>query len=79
MRAEVLATIEEIKKSLQILAERKNLNIAKERLLELQSITSDASFWEDRKRARLLMQERQNLENFLELIISIETQLTDNI
>ena len=79
MRAEVLATIEEIKKSIQILAERKNLNVAKERLLELQSITSDASFWEDRKRARILMQERQNLENFLELIFNIETQLTDNI
>ena len=79
MRAEVLATIEEIKKSIQILAERKNLNIAKERLLELQSITSDASFWEDRKQARILMQERQNLENFLELIFNIKTQLSDNI
>ena len=79
MRAEVLATVEEIKKSIEILAQRKNLNIAKERLLELQSITSDASFWEDRKRARILMQERQNLENFLELIFNIKTQLSDNI
>ena len=79
MRAEVLATIEEIRKSIQVLAERKNLNIANERLLELQSITSEVSFWEDQKRARILMQERQNLENFLELIIYIEKQLTDNI
>ena len=79
MRAEVLATVEEIKKSIEILAQRKNLNIAKERLLELQSITSEASFWEDRKRARILMQERQNLEKFLDLIIYIEKQLTDSI
>ena len=61
MRAEVLATIEEIRKSIQVLAERKNLNVAKERLLELQSITSEVSFWDDQKRARILMQERQNL------------------
>ena len=38
MRAEVLATIEEIRKSIQVLAERKNLNIAKERSLKVLGI-----------------------------------------
>ncbi len=79
MRAEVLEAIEEIKKSMAILAERRNLNLANERLQELHFITSDPSFWNDPKHARSIMRERQYLENFLEIYGNIERKLRENI
>ena len=79
MRAELLTTIEEIKQSMNILAERKNLNFSRERLMEIQSISAESSFWADQKRARILMKERQDLENFLELIQNFTEKLSESI
>ena len=79
MRAEVLETIEEIRKSLDILAKRRNLAQSIERIDELHSITNDSSFWEDPKSARALMRERQGLENFLQQYSEIEKKLDESI
>ena len=79
MKADVLEAIEEIKKSMGILAERRNLTFSKERLEEIHSITGDASFWNDPKRARVIMKERQLLENFVETYTKIEEKLNENI
>ena len=79
MKADVLEAIEEIKKSMGVLAERRNLTFSKERLEEIHSITGDASFWNDPKRARVIMKERQLLENFVETYTKIEEKLNENI
>ena len=79
MRAETQELISDIKKSLKLLKERKNIKALINRLEELESITTDINFWTDSKNAKVLMKERQEIEELINNYYEYKERLKDNI
>ena len=79
MRAEILATIDTIRRSLKLLAQRLDWETAPHRLEEMNAIIEDGDLWSDPARAQKLMRERQKLSDAVGTYKRIETELADNL
>ncbi len=79
MRAETQSTIDTIRKSLKLLAQRMDWETAPHRLEEMNAIIEDGDLWSDPARAQKLMRERQMLSDAIETYRRIEGGLKDNI
>ena len=79
MRAETQATIEAIRKSLKLLAQRMDRETADYRLEEFNAMIEDPNLWNDAERAQKLMRERQLLIDALASHDGIKKDLQDNI
>ncbi|MFC3568695.1 peptide chain release factor 2 [Paracoccus sp. TOH] len=78
MRAETQATIDAIRKSLKLLAQRMDWDTAPHRLEELNAMIEAGDIWSDPARAQKLMRDRQMLSDAVETYRRIETELKDN-
>ena len=78
MRAETQSTIENIRKSLQLLGQRMDWQTAPHRLEEMNAMIEDGDLWSDPARAQKLMRERQALSDAIETYRRIEGDLTAN-
>ena len=79
MRAETQATIETIRKSLKLLAQRLDWETAPHRLEEMNAMIEDGDLWSDPARAQKLMRDRQKLSDAVGTYKLIDTGLKDNI
>ncbi|NPD16153.1 peptide chain release factor 2 [Xinfangfangia sp. D13-10-4-6] len=79
MRAETQANIEQIRKSLSLLGQRVDLEMAPHRLEEFNALIEQPDLWNDPARAQKLMRERQSLMDALNGYRMIENGLNDNI
>ncbi len=79
MRAETENTIEAIRKSLHLLAQRMDHDTAAHRLEEFNARVEDPNLWDDPTAAQKLMRERQMLVDAMESYDGIKTDLQDNI
>ena len=79
MRAETQATVESIRKSLVLLAQRMDWDTAPHRLEEMNAMIEDGNLWSDPARAQKLMRERQGLMDQLSTYKLIDTGLRDNV
>lgn len=79
MRAEVVTAVEEIEKSIALLAQRLNVETAQHRLEEFNAMSEAPDFWNDQARAQKLMRERQALVDAMETHASISRELSDNV
>jgi len=79
MRAETQATIEAIRKSLGLLAQRLDLPRARLRLEEYDARVEDPDLWSDPERAQALMRDRQLLMERLGAHDAIARDLADNL
>ncbi len=79
MRAEAQTTVDAIRKSLHLLAQRIDLETAEHRMEEFDAMAEDPELWNDPARAQKLMRERQALVDSVTTYRSIERELEDNI
>ncbi|MBN2905475.1 MAG: peptide chain release factor 2 [Rhodobacteraceae bacterium] len=79
MRAEAQNAVEDIRKSLNLLAQRLDWDTAEHRLEEFNARTEDPELWNDPERAQKLMRERQTLVDAIATYKGISQELEDNI
>ena len=79
MRAETQNTVDAIRKSLRLLAQRMDRASAPHRLEELDAMIEDPGLWSDQARAQKLMRDRQMLVDQLGTHDGIERELADNL
>lgn len=79
MRAETQATVESIRKSLVLLAQRMDWDTAPHRLEEMNAMIEDGDLWSDPARAQKLMRDRQVLSDKVETYRRIDQDLRDNV
>ncbi|SMX42772.1 peptide chain release factor 2 [Actibacterium lipolyticum] len=79
MRADTQNTVEEIRKSLALLAQRLDWETAEHRLEEFNARVEDPDLWNDAANAQKLMRERQALVDSIDVYKGIEQELSDNI
>ncbi len=79
MRAEVQNTIAEIQKSLELLRQRMDWDMAPHRLEEFNARVEDPTLWDDPEKAQALMRDRQNLVDAIDTVKGIAQELQDNI
>jgi len=79
MRAETQNIVEQIRKSLKLLAQRMDWDTAPHRLEEFNAMIEDGDLWSDPARAQKLMRDRQVLLDKVEAYRRIDRDLTDNV
>lgn len=79
MRADAQTTVDAIRKSLHLLAQRVDLETAEHRMEEFDAMAEDPDLWTDPTRAQKLMRERQALVDSVATYRGIERELEDNI
>ena len=79
MRADAQTTVDAIRKSLHLLAQRVDLETAEHRMEEFDAMAEDPDLWTDPARAQKLMRERQALVDSVATYRGIERELEDNI
>jgi len=79
MRAETQSSIEAVRKSLTLLAQRMDWDTARFRLEEFDAMIEDPNLWNDPARAQKLMRERQMLMEAVTTYETISRDLQDNI
>ena len=79
MRAETQASVEAIRKSLNLLAQRLDWETAPHRLEEMNAMIEDGDLWSDPARAQKLMRDRQVLSDKVETYRRIDRDLKDSI
>ncbi|WP_298862763.1 peptide chain release factor 2 [uncultured Sulfitobacter sp.] len=79
MRAEVQSTVDKIRKSVDLLAQRLNVETAPYRLEEFNARVEDPTLWDDPAAAQKLMRDRQGLVDAMAVHDGIKTELQDNI
>ena len=79
MRAEVQNIVEEIEKSLDLLAQRLDVETAQHRLEEFNARVEDPNLWDDPEAAQKLMRDRQMLVDAMDTHRRITQDLADNI
>ena len=79
MRAETLSQADAIRKSLALLAQRMDYEMAPHRLEEFNAMIEDPNLWNDPAKAQKLMRERQALMDAMGTYRLIEAGLNDNI
>ena len=78
MRAETQSTIEAIRRSLSLLAQRMDWQTAPHRLEEMNAMIEAGDLWSDPARAQKLMRERQALSDAIETYRRIDADLAAN-
>jgi peptide chain release factor 2 len=79
MRAEVQNTIADIQKSLELLRQRMDWDMAPHRLEEFNARVEDPTLWDDPEKAQILMRDRQALVDAIDTVKGIAQELQDNI
>ena len=79
MRAEIQNIVTEIKKSLELLGQRLDVETAAYRLEEFNARVEDPNLWDDADAAQKLMRERQNLVDAIGVYEGIKRDLNDNV
>ncbi|MGV6800626.1 MAG: peptide chain release factor 2 [bacterium] len=79
MRAEILNDVDQIKQSLELLRRRLDWDTAQQRLAELNGKAEDPHLWDDPQAAQKLMQERTHLENQINALTDISTEMDDTL
>ena len=79
MRAEVQNIVDQIQKSVDLLAQRLDVETAQHRLEEFNARVEDPTLWDDPEAAQKLMRDRQMLVDALSTHDSIKQELADNI
>ncbi len=79
MRAEVQNMIAEIQKSLELLRQRMDWEMAPHRLEEFNARVEDPTLWDDPEKAQILMRDRQTLVDAMATVTGIAQELQDNI
>ena len=79
MRAEVQNIVEEIEKSLELLAQRLDVDTAQHRLEEFNARVEDPNLWDNPEAAQKLMRERQMLVDAMDTHARIKQDLADNL
>lgn len=79
MRADAQNTVEKIEKSLELLAQRLDVETAQFRLDEFNARVEDPNLWDDPEAAQKLMRERQMLVDAMQTYEGIKQDLADNI
>ena len=79
MRADVQNTVEKIEKSLNLLAQRLDVETAPHRLEEFNARVEDPSLWDDPEAAQKLMRDRQMLVDAMAVHDEIRRELADNV
>ncbi len=79
MRAETQNTVEDIRKSLTLLAQRMDWETAEHRLEEFNAMSEDPDLWNDPAKAQKLMRERQSLVDAIDTYKGIRQDLDDNV
>ena len=78
MRAEIQNIVAEIEKSVNLLAQRLDMETAQHRLEEFNARVEDPNLWDDPEAAQKLMRDRQMLVDALEVHDRISRDLADN-
>jgi len=79
MRADAQNTVDEIQKSLDLLAQRLDVETAPHRLEEFNARVEDPTLWDDPEAAQKLMRERQMLVDAIKTYEGIKQELTDTV
>ncbi len=79
MRAEAQNNVEKIGKSLDLLAQRLDVDTAQHRLEEFNARVEDPTLWDDPEAAQKLMRERQLLIDAMETYSSIKQEMSDQV
>jgi peptide chain release factor 2 len=79
MRADVQNTVDNIQKSLDLLAQRLDVETAPFRLEEFNARVEDPTLWDDPEAAQKLMRDRQMLVDAMSTHDGIKQELSDNI
>ena len=79
MRAEIENIVGDIRKSLDLLAQRMNWETAQHRLEEFNAMSEDPKLWDDPEKAQKLMRERQALVDAMGNFTGLSQDLQDNI
>ena len=79
MRAETENQATQIRKTVDLLAQRLNLETAAHRMEEFNAMSEDPDLWNDPKKAQKLMRERQMLSDALSNYKTLSSELQDNI
>ncbi|SFQ94494.1 peptide chain release factor 2 [Poseidonocella sedimentorum] len=79
MRSETQNIVAEIEKSLELLAQRMDIETAPHRLEEFNARVEDPTLWDDPEAAQKLMRERQSLLDAMQTHASIRQEMSDNI
>ncbi len=79
MRADTQNTVEDIRKSLALLAQRMDRETAQHRLEEFNAMVEDPDLWSDPEKAQKLMRDRQALVDAIETYDGIACELNDNV
>ena len=79
MRAEAQNTADQIAKSLDLLAQRLNVETAPHRLEEFNARVEDPNLWNDPDAAQKLMRDRQMLVDSIAVYEGIKQELADNV
>ncbi|MEM6887756.1 MAG: peptide chain release factor 2 [Pseudomonadota bacterium] len=79
MRADAQNTVEQIEKSLALLAQRLDVETAPFRLEEFNARVEDPGLWDDPEAAQKLMRDRQMLVDAMSVYESIRQELTDTV
>ena len=79
MRAELAASVDEIREAASLLRQHIDFDRSKARLAELNALAEDPNLWNDPERAQKLMQERGTLEDGLGALERITRELSDNV
>ena len=79
MRTEIQYHVDAIAKSLNLLAQRMDLETAPHRLEEFNALIEDPNLWNDPAKAQKLMRERQQLLDSLSTYKLIDSGLRDNV
>ena len=79
MKSEIQELINLIQKSLNLFSERKNLNVLKSRLAELEAISNNPDFWKNSNKAKVIMKEKQSIEKNISTYQNLTQNLNDNI
>jgi len=79
MRAETENQVAQIRKTIDLLAQRLNLETAEHRMEEFNAMSENPDLWNDPAKAQKLMRERQMLADALANYKTLSTELQDNI
>ncbi len=79
MRAEIENHVAQIRKTIDLLAQRLNLETAEHRMEEFNAMSEDPDLWNSPTKAQKLMRERQMLADALDNYKNLSSELQDNI
>ncbi|WP_417407498.1 peptide chain release factor 2 [Hoeflea sp.] len=79
MRAETQVVVDEIKQAISLLRRHLDWEPAQKRLEWLNAKAEDPSIWDDAQEAQTLMRERQHLDDSINGLKRLESQLSENL